>query len=152
MEGRKLSVLALLLAVGCLSAHPLPRFCGFELGQRLDVLDAEVRQSYGLGSPALVVEEKDKFTYRQCDSVAPKYGFDSYSIDVTMDGTVFGISADLKCADKAEAEKRKGEIVEDLKKKFGSRISENGHITLSVASGDTYVEVDMKSTSFKRQK
>ena len=134
---------ALIALMGCVATKPLPRFCGFEIGQDLDVLDAAIRQSYGLGNPATVVEAKDGFTFRQCDSVAARYGFDNFAVDVTMDGKVFGISADVKCANKAESDKKRQEIVAELKKKFGDRINDGGNIILTVNSGDDFVEVDI---------
>ena len=142
-----LIALSLVLLMGM---NPLPKLVGIEFGQELDVFDEEVRKSYGLSAPATVNLVQENVTYYQCDSVAPKDGFDSFSVDVTLDKKVFGISADVKCKDKEEVKRKVKEISDDLKKRFADRVNEGGHILLTVSSGDDFVEVDMKENKAEK--
>ena len=120
---------------------PLPKFLGIEIGQSLDVQHEATRKAYGLKPPALIVEAKDGFRYWQCDSIAPKDGFESFSVDVTLSNTVFRVEADVSCRDWAETKKKREEIVEDLKKRFKGRFCENGDIEARVSCGTNFVEV-----------
>ena len=135
MDMKRLVLAVMCAAASVLSAAaaPLPRFLGIEFGQELDVHDEAVLKSYGLGKPVTVTRYPEKKTYYQCDSTAPKDGFDSFSVDVSLDGKVFCISAEVMCKDRDEASRKTKEISADLKKRYGDRVDENGKVLLEVS-------------------
>ena len=106
MKRMMVMVAVALASVMALSATV--EFLGVEVGGTLDVQDAKVRKKVGVGEPVTVVLANEKFTYWQCDSKAPKGGYDEFGVMVSTNKAVLGVSASVNCPDeKTAAEKKK---------------------------------------------
>ena len=153
MKRMMVMVAVALASVMALSATV--EFLGVEVGGTLDVQDAKVREKVGVGEPVTVVLANEKFTYWQCDSKAPKGGYDEFGVMVSTNKVVLGVSASVNCPDEKTAAEKKGKIIAEFKAKYADRLSPDGGYTLTVATGSdsatgkAYVEVDLETTAFK---
>ena len=129
-------------------------FLGVEVGGTLNVQDAKVREKVGVGKPVSIVLASG-FKYWQCDSTAPKCGYDEFGVMVSTNKAVLGVSASVNCPDEKTAEEKKGKIIAEFKAKYADRLSPDGGYALTVATGSdsatgkAYVEVDLETTAFK---
>lgn len=152
MKRMMVMVAVALASVMALSATV--EFLGVEVGGTLDVQDAKVREKVGVGEPVTVVLANEKFTYWQCDSKAPKGGYDDFGVMVSTNNVVLGVSASVNCPDEKTAKEKKEKIFSEFKAKYASRLSPNGEFVLNVvsakdASGKAYVDVDLSMEEFK---
>ena len=153
MKRMMVMVAVALASVMALSATV--EFLGVEVGGTLDVQDAKVREKIGVWEPVTVVLANEKFTYWQCDSKTPKGGYDEFSVMVSTNKAVLGVSASVNCPDEKTAAEKKGKIIAEFTDKYADRLSPDGDYTLTVATGGdsatgkAYVEVDLETTAFK---
>ena len=128
-------------------------FLGVEVGGTLNVQDAKVREKVGVGKPVSIVLASG-FKYWQCDSTAPKCGYDEFGVMVSTNNVVLGVSASVDCPDEKTAKEKKEKIFSEFKAKYASRLSPDGGFVLNVvsakdASGKAYVDVDLSMEEFK---
>ena len=129
-------------------------FLGVEVGGTLNVQDAMVREKVGVGEPVTVVLANEKYTYWQCDSKAPKGGYDEFGVMVSTNNVVLGITASVNRKDEKTAVEKKEKIFAEFKSKYADRLAPDGGYVLNVvsakdASGKAYVDVDLSMEEFK---
>ena len=138
------------ITVFALQAYALaaPKIAGFELGEKIDVLDKDIRTARHLAAPMTETLAQVKYSYFTCDSTKPAEGYDEVSVAVSTNKTVLCIYSTVKCKDGDEA-KRKGEdIAAKLKSEYAGRITDDGPTRLKVTSGDTYVDIELAAEEF----
>ena len=128
-----------------------PKIAGFELGEKIDVFDKDVRTARHLASPTTETLVQVKYTYFSCDCTKPTDGYDEVSIDVSTNKTVMCVSAIVKCKDEEESKRRRDDISAKLKAIFADRISDDGTTLLEVSSGKDYVDVEFTTTDFRKK-
>lgn len=151
---KRLMVMVAVVVAGYAAVAAAVEFLGIEVGGTLNVQDAKVREKVGVGEPVTVVLANEKFTYWQCDSKAPKGGYDEFGVMVSTNNVVIGVSASVDCPDEKTATEKKEKIFFAFKAKYASRLSPNGEFVLNVvsakdASGKAYVDVDLSMEEFK---
>ena len=125
-----------------------PKMAGFEIGEKIDILDKNVRSARDLADPVTETLVQVKYSYFTCDSTKPAEGYDEVSVAVSTNKTVLCIYSTVKCKDGDEA-KRKGEdIAAKLKSEYAGRITDDGPTRLKVTSGDTYVDIEIAAEEF----
>ena len=134
------------ITVFALQAYALttPKMAGFEIGEKIDILDKNVRSARHLAAPMTETLAQVKYSYFTCDSTKPAEGYDEVSVAVSTNKTVLCIySTD------ADDAKRKGEeIAAKLKSEYAGRITDDGSMRLKVTSGDTYVDIELAAEEF----
>ena len=125
-----------------------PKMAGFEIGEKIDILDKNVRSARHLAAPMTETLAQVKYSYFTCDSTKPAEGYDEVSVAVSTNKTVLCIYSTVKCKDADEAKRKGEEIAAKLKSEYAGRITDDGPTRLKVTSGDTYVDIELAAEEF----
>ena len=131
-----------------LQAATALQMAGFEIGEKIDVLDKDVRSARHLAAPMTETLAQVKYSYFTCDSTKPAEGYDEVSIAVSTNKTVLCIYSTVKCKDADDAKRKGEEIAAKLKSEYAGRIADDGPTRLKVTSGDTYVDIELAAEEF----
>ena len=131
-----------------LQAATAPQMAGFEIGEKIDILDKNVRSERHLAAPMTETLAQVKYSYFTCDSTKPAEGYDEVSVAVSTNKTVLCIYSTVKCKDGDEAKRKGEEIAAKLKSEYAGRITDYGSTRLKVTSGDTYVDIELAAEEF----
>ena len=131
-----------------LQAATALQMAGFEIGEKIDILDKNVRSARHLAAPMTETLAQVKYSYFTCDSTKPAEGYDEVSIAVSTNKTVLCIYSTVKCKDADDAKRKGEEIAAKLKSEYAGRITDDGPTRLKVTSGDTYVDIELASEEF----
>ena len=125
-----------------------PKMAGFEIGEKIDVLDNDVRSARHLAAPMTETLAQVKYSYFTCDATKPAEGYDEVSVAVSTNKTVLCIYSTVKCKDADDAKRKGEEIAVKLKFEYAGRITDDGPTRLKVTSGDTYVDIELAAEEF----
>ena len=131
-----------------LQAATALQMAGFEIGEKIDILDKNVRSARHLAAPMTETLAQVKYSYFTCDSTKPAEGYDEVSVAVSTNKTVLCIYSTVKCKDADEAKRKGEEIAAKLKSEYAGRITDDGSTRLKVTSGDTYVDIELAAEEF----
>ena len=130
-------------------------FLGIEVGGTLNVLDAKVRERVGFGKPTTVNLVNANYSYLDCDSVAPKGGYDYFGVSVSTNNVVLSVTASVDCADEKSAAVKKENILSEFKAKYADRLAPDGNFIVEVTAGKDgitgkpYADVVIYTAEFK---
>lgn len=141
----------LLLSLAAFAAYAkTPELLGFRIGDRLDVTDKAALAERNLTPPATVTVSRNGFQYYQCDSLAPRGGYDTYIVDVTTNGTIASVWAVIKCNDKDEVVLKVKSLAAEFNKTYADSIGNTeGTSTIEVWGGDNYVQIKAYDMEFQ---
>ena len=125
-----------------------PQMGGFEIGEKIDILDKNVRSARHLAAPMTETLAQVKYSYFTCDATKPAEGYDEVSVAVSTNKTVLCIYSTVKCKDADDAKRKGEEIAAKLKSEYAGRITDDGSMRLKVTSGDTYVDIELAAEEF----
>ena len=131
-----------------LQAATALQMAGFEIGEKIDILDKNVRSARHLAAPMTETLAKVKYSYFTCDATKPAEGYDEVSVAVSTNKTVLCIYSTVKCKDADEAKRKGEEIAAKLKSEYAGRITDDGPTRLKVTSGDIYVDIELAAEEF----
>lgn len=131
-----------------LQAATALQMAGFEIGEKIDILDKNVRSARHLAAPMTETLAQVKYSYFTCDSTKPAEGYDEVSVAVSTNKTVLCIYSTVKCKDADEAKRKGEEIAAKLKSEYAGRITDDGPTRLKVSSGDAYVDIELAAEEF----
>ena len=129
-------------------AATAPQMAGFKIGEKIDILDKNVRSARHLAAPMTETLAKVKYSYFTCDATKPAEGYDEVSVAVSTNKTVLCIYSTVKCKDADDAKRKGEEIAVKLKSEYAGRITDDGPTRLKVTTGDTYVDIELAAEEF----
>ena len=129
-------------------AATAPQMAGFKIGEKIDILDKNVRLARHLAAPMTETLAKVKYSYFTCDATKPAEGYDEVSVAVSTNKTVLCIYSTVKCKDADDAKRKGEEIAAKLKSEYAGRITDDGPTRLKVTTGDTYVDIELAAEEF----
>ena len=143
-----ITLVAALMLAHQIVASTAPQMAGFKIGEKIDILDKNVRSARHLAAPMTETLAQVKYSYFTCDSTKPVDGYDEVSVAVSTNKTVLCIYSTVKCKDADDAKQKGEEIAAKLKSKYSGRITDDGPTRLKVTSGGTYVDIELASEEF----
>ena len=145
---KHITLVAALMLAHQIVASTAPQMAGFEIGEKIDILDKNVRSERHLAAPMTETLAQVKYSYFTCDATKPAEGYDEVSVAVSTNKTVLCIYSTVKCKDADDAKLKGEEIAVKLKSEYAGRITDDGSTRLKVTSGDTYVDIELAAEEF----